>query len=79
MFLSIKKKYFMSNNTSSGSSTKNLKESKIKKKNDYTKEISDLEKVMEKIEEKYLSGPNSYTSSAIMNLKSCIDGLKKSI
>jgi hypothetical protein len=54
-------------------------ETKTKKKVDYKKELLDLERVLEKIEEKYEMRPTNPVSSSIVNLKSSIEALKKEI
>jgi hypothetical protein len=54
-------------------------ETKTKKKVDYKKELLDLERVLEKIEEKYDMRPTNPVSSSIVNLKSSIEALKKEI
>lgn len=73
----------MNNLTWSGNSTTKISvvkdDPKTKKKVDYKKEFSDLQKILEKLEEKYLTKPTNPVSGAIINLKSCLEGLKKEI
>jgi hypothetical protein len=52
---------------------------KAKKKIDYKKDLSDLQKVLERIEEKYGIKPTNPISSAIVNLHSAIGGITREI
>jgi archaellum component FlaC len=52
---------------------------KAKKKVDFKKELLDLEKVLERVKEKYELRPTNPVSSAIVNLNSSIEGLKKEV
>jgi archaellum component FlaC len=54
-------------------------ENKAKKKVDFKKELLDLEKVLERVKEKYELRPTNPVSSAIVNLNSSIEGLKKEV
>jgi len=54
-------------------------ENKAKKKVDFKKELLDLEKVLERVKEKYELRPTNPVSSAIVNLNSSIEGIKREI
>ena len=54
-------------------------DTKVKKKVDYKKDLSDLQKILEKIKEKYEIKPTNPISSAIVNLHSAIDGITREI
>jgi hypothetical protein len=66
---------------SSGSivgSNKNIEsEQKEKTVQNYSKEIKDLKKLLDRIYEKYELNPTNYGSSAIVNIKSAIESLVK--
>jgi len=66
---------------SSGSivgSNKNIEsEQKEKTVQNYSKEIKDLKKLLDRIYEKYELNPTNYASSAIVNIKSAIESLVK--
>lgn len=66
-----------SGNTVVNKSEKPKEESKLKKKVDYKKEISDLEKILEKLCEKYEIRPTNPVSGAIINLRSTLESLRK--
>ena len=70
------------NNLSWGESTKKelskvKEEVKPKKKIDYKKEIVDLEKILERLNEKYESFAHSKVSNAIVDVTGAIENLKK--
>lgn len=75
----------MNNLTWSGNSParKDLLKSEIdeksKKKIDYKKEFLDLQKILEKLEEKYHNKPTNPVSGAIVDLRSCIMSLEKEL
>ena len=73
----------MNNLTWSGDSSKKKddirEESKTKKKIDYKKDLADLEKILEKVKEKYEIKPTNPISSAIVNLDGAIAGIKREI
>ena len=71
----------MDNITFSNKGKKETKESakQKNKKVDYIKEIADLEKTLEKIQDKYELNPNNHISGASTYLRACIESLKKSI
>jgi hypothetical protein len=52
---------------------------KTKKKIDYKKDLVDLQKIMERIKEKYEIKPSNPISSAIVNLGSVIEGIEREI
>jgi lipopolysaccharide biosynthesis glycosyltransferase len=54
-------------------------DSKPKKKIEYTKEISDLEKILSKVEEKYPLKPSNNISGALVYIRYSIESLKKEI
>jgi hypothetical protein len=72
----------MNNLSWSGESSKKKSDtkeySKIKKV-DYKKELSDLEKIHSKIQEKYNIKSTNPISSALVNIRAAIDGLKREI
>lgn len=55
------------------------KATKARNRIDFKKELLDLERVFERVKEKYELHPTNPVSSAILNLNSCIEGLKKEI
>lgn len=73
----------MNNLTWSGDSGKKKQdakeESKTKKKIDYKKDLTDLEKILERIKEKYEIKPTNPISSAMVNLDGAIEGIKREI
>jgi thiamine pyrophosphokinase len=73
----------MNNLTWSGDSAKKKQdvkeESKTKKKIDYKKDLTDLEKILERIKEKYGIKPTNPISSAMVNLDGAIEGVKREI
>jgi hypothetical protein len=73
----------MNNLTWSGNSTQKPQEIKedvkSKKKIDYKKDLVDLEKVLERVKEKYEIKPTNPVSSAIVNISSAIEGIKREI
>ena len=52
---------------------------KTKKKIDYKKDLVDLQKILERIKEKYEIKPSNPISSAIVNLGSVIEGIEREI
>jgi hypothetical protein len=54
-------------------------DSKAKKKIDYKKDLTDLQKILERIKEKYEVKPTNPISSAIVNLHGAIDGIAREI
>lgn len=73
----------MNNLTWSGDSAKKKQdvkeESKTKKKIDYKKDLTDLEKILERIKEKYEIKPTNPISSAMVNLDGAIERVKREI
>jgi len=72
----------MNNLSWSGESSKkksDTKEDPKIKKVDYKKELSDLEKIHSKIQEKYNIKSTNPISSALVNIRAAIDGLKREI
>jgi hypothetical protein len=62
---------------SSNKSKQKGDDNKNKKKIDYTKEITDLQKIYNRIKEKYEIVPNTRVSNALVDLKGTIDNLKR--
>jgi hypothetical protein len=52
-------------------------DNKNKKKIDYSKEITDLQKIYDRIKEKYNTVPNTRISNAMIDLSGSIDNLKR--
>ena len=52
---------------------------KTKKKIDYKKDLIDLQKLRERIQEKYEIKPSNPISSAIVNIGSAIEGIEREI
>lgn len=73
----------MNNLTWSGSHTQKNQETrgeiKPKKKVDYKKDLVDLQKILERIKEKYEIKPSNPISSSIVNLVSTIECIKREI
>jgi hypothetical protein len=65
------------NNKKKSSSPK--EDPKVKKKIEYTKEIADLEKILTKVEEKYVLKASNSISSALVYIKYSIESLKKEV
>jgi len=63
--------------SSSNKSKQKGDDNKNKKKIDYTKEITDLQKIYNRIKEKYEIVPNTRVSNALVDLKGTIDNLKR--
>lgn len=73
----------MNNLTWSGSHTQKNQETKgenkPKKKVDYKKDLIDLQKILERIKEKYEIKPSNPISSSIVNLVSTMECIKREI
>jgi hypothetical protein len=71
----------MNNLTWSGSTSQNNQETKgeikSKKKVDYKKDLTDLQKILERLKEKYEIKPTNPISSSIVNLVSTIECIKR--
>lgn len=71
----------MNNLTWSGSHTGKNQETKgeikPKKKIDYKKDLVDLQKILERLKEKYEIKPTNAISSSILNLDSAIQAIKR--
>jgi hypothetical protein len=74
------------NNISLGGNSKKEPKMKIVHKkdsknslDDYSKEITELEKTLLKIQEKYQKNPSSRISSCMLNIKSAIEEIRKDL